>query len=223
MFEHWSLHTQNLVLYSEFSLILEMKNVIPNIICLQENFKPSKWRHNTHVVTWFIPFWSINWRKSAESNCLANLPAQIRTWVNGSFPFNSKGCVKGRIHFSASTMTCRRTILRVHGSLLGPGPSPAPRRSWHHAPAQSCQLSPELCQKAIILWIQKSLGERATDNQLVLKNNLKSSKHTRLHHSSPDIVSTINLLQSQNTLGFASLLHLAGSNQLCAVLMTFNC
>lgn len=35
--------------------------------------------------------------------------------------------------------------------------------------------------------------------------------------------STINLLWSQRALGFASLLHLAGSNQLCAVLMTFNC
>lgn len=128
----------------------------------------------------------------------------------------------GRIHFRASTMTCRRTIPRVHGSLLGPRPSPAPRRSWHHPPAQSCQLSRELCQKANILRIQKSLGERATDNQLVLKNNLKSSKHTR-HHSSPDIFSTINLLQSQKTLGFASLLLLASSNQLCTVLMTLNC
>lgn len=145
------------------------------------------------------------------------------TNVNGSFPFNSKGCVLGRIHFSASTMTHRRTIPRVHGSLLGHEPPPAPHRSWHHPPAQSCQLSRVLCQEAIILWIQKSLGERATDNQLFLKNNFKSSKCTRLHHSSPDIFSTINLLQSQRASGFASLLHLVGSNQLCAVLMTLNC
>ena len=120
-------------------------------------------------------------------------------------------------------MTHRRTIPTVHSSLLGHRPSPAPRRSWQYTPAQSCQLNRVLCQEAITPWTHTSLWERATDNQLFLKNIFKCNKHCGLHCSSPAVFSTINLLQSEGASAFAPLLHLACSNQLCAVLMTFNC
>lgn len=156
----------------------------------------------------------------AELKCKANLPAQTRTRVNGSFPFNLKGCVLGRIHSSAFTMTRRRTVLRVHSSLLGHGPSSAPRRSWQYMPALSCQLNRALCQEAITLWT--SLWERATDQVIFKEQLVKSNKYGGLHCSPPTILSTINLLQSQAASAFAPLLHLAWPNQFCAVLVTFN-
>lgn len=105
----------------------------------------------------------------------------------------------------------------------GHGPSPAPCGSWQYMPAQSCQLNCVLCQEAITLWTHTSLWERATDNQLLPKNTFICNKHCGLHCSSPAIFPTINSLQSGEAPAFAPLLYLACSNQLCAVLMTFNC
>lgn len=75
---------------------------------------------------------------------------------------------------------------------------------------------PLLCGLIINLW------ERATDKQLFLKNFFKCNKRCGRHCSSPAVFSTINLLQSGGASAFALLLRLACSNQLCAVLMTFN-
>lgn len=123
------------------------------------------------AATWFIPFLSINWRKRTELNCWANLPAQRRTWVNGSFPFNWKGCVKGRIHFSASTMTCRRTIPRVHGSVLAPG------HPLHHAGVGTSRLlraaSWAVCsaRNPLFCGFRKIWGEE----QLIINYSLKTT------------------------------------------------
>lgn len=177
---------------------------------------------DSHALQWFVSFLGINWRVRVELSCRANLPGQTRTRVNSSFPHNLKGCVSGRIHFSVSTTTCRRTIAGVHSSLLGHRPSPAPCRSWQCTPAHSCQLNCMLCQEPITLWTHTVLWGRATDNQLFLKNIFKWDKHCGLHCSSPDVFSNINLLQSGEALAFAPLLRLACSNQLFPVLMTFN-